>query len=368
MRTVSVVPALLCLAAISGMAQQASFYLIDVGHGNAAFVASPSGETMLIDCGTPRVADRIASFMQQNGFKQIDYLVISHFEADHMGAAAGLSKKVPILNWVDHGESVVYGKSDEWWKQRRGPWARPGMGKMDDQRFDEYKAARSTGHHIPVKPGDKVPIKGLDVVVVSAGGKGITAPLKGGGVPNPACAQVDKRTEDDAEDGQSVGVVIAAGRFRYINLGDLTWNAANRLFCPTNLIGKVDAYVVTHHAQSMSNELGAYYHGLSCCSVGEVRGLSPRVAMLTMGREGHKQGGPDAMKVVLGTPGLDLWQTEKVMGGGEAGFNGPDDQIANITGGPAEQVPYIKVTAKPDGAFTVTNSRNGFSKNYPARK
>ena len=152
--------------------------------------------------------DLIYNFMQQNGIKKIDYLVISHFEADHMGAVAALSKKVPIVNYVDHGESVTYGKSDEWWKGRRSPWWRAGMGAQDNRRMDEYKAARATGHHIPVKPGDKVPIKGLDVVVVAAAGKNIMTPLQGNGA-NPACSQVSKRAEDDAEDGQSVG----RGRF-----------------------------------------------------------------------------------------------------------------------------------------------------------
>jgi len=33
---------------------------------------------------------------------------------------------------VDHGESVTYGKSDEWWYQRRGPWKRVGMGEFDN--------------------------------------------------------------------------------------------------------------------------------------------------------------------------------------------------------------------------------------------
>ena len=347
--------------------QQAGFYLIDVGHGNAAFVVSPSGETMLLDCGPPRAVDRIHGFMQQNGFQKIDYLVVSHFEADHMGAAPELSKRVPILNWVDHGESVVYHKTDEWWKLRRGPWARAGMGKMYDQSFDVYKEARSKGLHIPVKPGDKVPVKGLDVVVVSAGGKNITRPLKSAGTPKPGCAAVGQRAEDDAEDGQSVGVIISAGRFRFAYLGDLTWNAANRLFCPKNLIGAVDAYLVTHHAQSMTNEFGEYYHGLSCCSVAEVSGLSPRVAMVSMGREGHRYGTADAMKVILATPGLDLWQTEKIVSGGEAGFNGKDDYIASLTAERTAQVPFLKLAANADGSFTMTNSRNGFTKNY-ARK
>ena len=354
----------LCAAAA---APPATFYLVDIGHGNVAFVVSPSGETMLLDCGPSYVVDRIYNFMQQNGIQKIDYLVISHFEDDHMGAVAALAKKVQIVNYVDHGESVTYGKSDEWWKGRRSPWWRPGIGEVDNKRMDAYKAARATGHHILVKPGDKPPVKGLDVVVVAAAGQNIARPLAGGGQPNSACPQVEKRAEDDAEDGQSVGVVIGNGKFRFIYLGDMTWNNSYRLFCPRNMIGTVDAYLVTHHAQSMNTDLGEYYGGLSCCSLAEVQGLHPRVGLLSMGSQGHKYGTPDAMKAVRSL-GIDLWQTEKISAGGEAGLNAPDDYIANIGGPRSEQVPYLKLVANPDSSFAVSNSRNNFTKNYPPRK
>jgi hypothetical protein len=65
--------------------------------------------------------------------------------------------------------------------------------------MDAYKTARATGRHIPVKPGDKVSIQGLDVLVVTATGWNIVKPLAGNG-PNAACSQVRLR----AEDGQSV--------------------------------------------------------------------------------------------------------------------------------------------------------------------
>ena len=74
----------LCPALLA--AGETRFYFVDVGHGNAAFVVSPSGETMLLDAGPTRAADRILAFMEQNSIKKIDYLVISHFEDDHMGA------------------------------------------------------------------------------------------------------------------------------------------------------------------------------------------------------------------------------------------------------------------------------------------
>jgi hypothetical protein len=39
-------------------------------------------------------------------------------------------------------------------------------------------------------------------------------------------------------------------------------------------------------------------------------------------------------------------------------ISNPDETTAN----------YIQVTAKPDGSFRVTNSRNGFYKDYPPHK
>ena len=339
-------------------------YVVDVGHGNCVFVVAPSGEVMMLDAGPTRTADRVLKFMEQNDIRKIDYLLVSHFEDDHMGSTPRIAEKVPVGCFVDHDRSIVYGKDDNWWRQRRGPWFREGMGKQYDQSFDVYCAARAKSRHLVVKPGDRVPIKGLDVDVVCAAGKVITQPLEGGGQPNPACAAVDRRSEDDAEDGQCVGVVVRSGKFRCIDLGDLTWNTANKLFCPKNLIGPVDAYVITHHAQSLPKEMGDYYYGLSSCPPSEVQGFRPRVAILTLGGLGHKGGTPDAMKEVRGVPGLDLWETEFIREGGEKGQNGPEQQIASL-GQPSDKVPYIALAANADGSFTTTNSRNSFTKKYP---
>jgi hypothetical protein len=359
----------------------ATFYFVDVGHGNATFIVSPSGETMLIDTGTSPMANRLAAFMEQNGIKQIDYLVITHFEEDHMGAAAALSEKVPIINWVDHGESVTYGKSDEWWMGRRQPWFHPGAGKADDERFDKYKASRVKGHHIVVQPGDRIPIKGIEATIVIGSGKILPVPLPGAGQPNPACSQTQPRIEDDAEDSQSLGILVSVGKFRFINLGDTDWNPSYRLFCPNNRVGHVDVYLITHHAQSFAQSYGAalkpvpggpdqtqYYWSLSCCSPAEVWGLHPRVAVLSMGAEGHKAGDDQAMKTVNQSPGIEgLWMTQKIVGGGEAGHNPPDDFIANIGGPRPEKVPSIELVAHPNGDFEMINPRNGFKKEYAAK-
>ena len=107
----------------------------------------------------------------------------------------------------------------------------------------------------------------------------------------------------------------------------------------------------------------------------------------------RKGGQPDAMNVLFSSPGLeDLWQIHfSLLSGQEYTVpglfiaNGVDEQPAAMpiaahaapapgpgtprrrpcTTGPAY---WIKVAAKEDGSFTVTNARNGFSKTYAARR
>ena len=51
-----------------------------------------------------------------------------------------------------------------------------------------YAELYGKAKHIVVKPGDKVPITGLDWRIVTSAGKVLKTPLPGGGKPNPACA------------------------------------------------------------------------------------------------------------------------------------------------------------------------------------
>jgi competence protein ComEC len=355
-------------------ASPATFYFVDIGSGNATLVVTPAGETILLDCGTPEAGKRIVEFAKQNGIAKIDYLVVTHFEEDHMSGAPNIAAAMPILNWVDHGMTVTDRKSDDWWAAHRtltpGRRPSPGVGQFHDKTWAAFLAAREkSGNHIVVKAGDKLPIKGMDFTVLSAAGKVISSPLKGAGKPNPACADIEKRVDDDAEDGQSVGMLLTMGQFRFAYLGDLTWNNSNSMFCPENRVGTVDAYLITHHAQSVKRSLGEYYWGLSCCSPAEVRGLHPRVAFLSLGSRGHAYGDSAAIDTVKASPGLeDLWQTEKITAGGEMNSNAPDQFIANIGGPPSERVPYIKMVANADGSFTVTNSRSQFTKQYKTKR
>jgi beta-lactamase superfamily II metal-dependent hydrolase len=83
-------------------------YVIDVEGGKATLFVTPNGETVLLDSGNPgpRDQERITSVLNAVGVKQIDFLVTTHYHVDHIGGMQELAKQVPIKHFVDHGPSV----------------------------------------------------------------------------------------------------------------------------------------------------------------------------------------------------------------------------------------------------------------------
>jgi beta-lactamase superfamily II metal-dependent hydrolase len=341
-------------------------YFIDVEAGNATLIVSPSGQSMLIDGGTPNQAGRSIAVIKQAGLKQIDYEMVTHFHMDHFGAVAAISKQVPIANWVDHGAAVEAYKSEEWKQQH--------VLRFSDEAYDSYLKARESGKHIVVAAGDKIPIRGIETTVVAAGGQRIAKPMPGGGAANPWCESTPLRKDAENEDSQSVGTLIAYGKFRFLQLGDLTWNNARAVACPVNLVGPVDVFTTTHHAMSVDKENGGeVISGYSACSKAEVWGLAPRVAILNAGSRWHRSdyfhwfGGPAGWETVHNSPGLeDFWQMHYQPEGGTK-YNVAEQYIANLT---AENCPghWLKLAASSDGSFRITNSRTGVTKQYQARR
>ena len=320
-------------AALLPGAKNLEIYFVDVEGGQATLFVAPSGESMLIDTGwsghNSRDADRIAAAAKHAGVKKIDFLLITHFHEDHVGGVPQLARKLPIRNFVDHGESVEH-----------------------DQRakelYNAYIEYRAKGNHILAKPGDTIPVKGLDVKVLTADGDVIDSALAGAGQANAACASSKLRTPDATENARSVGTLITFGKFRALDLGDLTWNKEHELVCPANKIGTVDLYIVSHHGSELSG------------SPVLVDAIHPLVAIMDNGA--HKGGSPEAWQTIHQSPGLeDIWQLHYAIGGGKDN-NTPDTFIANVDADC--QGKWIKITASRDGSFTVYNSRNKFEKTY----
>jgi competence protein ComEC len=351
-------------------------YYVDTEGGQATLFVAPSGESLLVDAGNPggRDTDRIMLALQDAGVKQIDHLVLTHYHGDHAGGLSELSKRVTIKRFYDHGALAD------------GDRASP-------QGFaDTYAQIYANGTRTVVKPGDKLAIAGLDITFVSSAGQVLKTNLPGGGRSNPACAGFVERDFSkvfDPDNAYSVGFVLVFGRFRTIDLGDLTWNHEGQLACPNNRLGTVDLYLTTHHGINQSN------------SPAIVHALQPRVAIMNNGT--RKGGAVETFETLESSPGLeDLWQLHWSYNG-MIEHNTPGAFIANIDdgatianvltapppaprgagaqagagrsgGGRGTPLPphtpayWIKVTAHQDGSFTVTNARNGFSKTYAARK
>jgi len=77
-------------------------YVIDVEGSKASLLVSPSGETMLIDAGIPgserngRDTNRILEACQAAGVKKIDFMVVTHYDGDHVGGVPALAERMPI--------------------------------------------------------------------------------------------------------------------------------------------------------------------------------------------------------------------------------------------------------------------------------
>jgi len=94
-----------------------------------------------------------------------------------------------------------------------------------------------------------------------------------------------------------------------------------------------------------------------------VHGLHPRVAVMDNGA--RKGGSPDTWQIIRDSPGLeDIWQLHFSMEGG-ADHNAPDSFISNVDE-QCQGKPLV-LTASENGGFTVTNTRNGYTKTYPPR-
>ncbi len=325
---------LLCAAAAA--ARDLEAYFVDVEGGQATLVVAPSGESLLIDTGwsgfNNRDADRIAAAAKAAGVKKIDFLVITHYHSDHVGGVRQLAAKLPIVNFIDHGPNVEH---------------TPEV----DGLFKEYEEIRAKGKHIQVKPGDTIPVKGLEVQVVAAGGQVIPSALPGAGQPNPDCSTFKEKETDPTENAQSVGLVISSGEFRMVDLGDLTWNKEYNLVCPNNKVGTADVFVVSHHGWDLSD------------SPQLVHALHPRVAIFNNGAT--KGGSVDVLQTVRGTPGIeDAWLLHYAVGAPKS-LNGSDTLIANVD--QVCQGKWLKLTVQKDGAFTILNSRNKYEKTYSRR-
>ncbi len=318
-------------------AETLDMWVIDTEGGKSVLLLSPSGQSMLIDTGFPgnndRDTNRILEACQAAGVKKIDILVMTHYDLDHVNNAPSLVGKIPVALFVDHGPAAV---SD--------PRTTAAV-----KAYDELWAKAK---HQVARPGDKIHFKGVDVLVLGAAGQAIRTPLEGAGALNPACDGVQPKTwgrvnEDNSENGNSVSMLLTFGKFRMLDMGDLTWNREMQMMCPNNPIGTVDLFMVNHHGNDISN------------SPALVNAIHARVAVMNNGP--RKIGAASVVKMLRAAPGMQaLYMTH--WSANAPNDNPPDEFLANLQNSPDGK--WIKVSADKNGTLVVTNSRTGESRTY----
>jgi competence protein ComEC len=384
-----------CLAILIGSAQVSDtldIWVIDVEGGKAVIARNPSGQVMMIDGGMPDMAgrggapgrgagapatasqgggtvmppqgggtvtppqggapaapaapprppmqvekdrdlNRVVAAATLAGVSAFDVYLVTHYDVDHSGNVPNIAGRFPTKLFVDHG-----------------PWLdNPKLGAMNKNAGDAYLAFVDGKPRLSVKPGDVIPFKDVKITVLTSNEEVNNKPFSGGGKPNAACpTELLPPTKMD-DNGSSIGTLWEFGKFRMADFADLLQWVEMKLMCPNNPIGTVDLLMGSHHGMPASSS-PALVHALRAKAIitnnGERKGIAP-----------------DVVKTLRATPGgMDIWQLHySTMAGPE--LNAPEDFIANMKQQDCQGF-AIKISARRDGSYTVTNLRNNFSKTY----
>jgi beta-lactamase superfamily II metal-dependent hydrolase len=322
-------------------------YFIDVEGGAATLVVTPAGESLLVDTGWKRDDDRDAKRIHDvatrvAGLTRIDHLVTTHWHMDHYGGLGRLAEMMPVGHFYDHGI--------------------PASLAEDTANFPTliaaYKAA-SHGQSTTLHPGDSIALRpasaaggtapALRLRCLAADGKVIGE--SDGTPPAPPCGN-ELKPVDTSDNARSVVLLLSYGAFDFFDGGDLTWNVEHRLVCPTNRVGRVDAYQVDHHGLNASNNPVL------------IEAIQPRVAIMNNGPQ--KGGHPDTVKTLRAVKGLEaFYQVHRNIDTTPA-ENAPAARIANMDA--ACKGEYIHLSVAPDGqSYTVTVGSQGKPERYACR-
>lgn len=340
--------ALVCLVpAVYG--QHMDIYWIDADGAAATLIVTPARQAILVDAAFNRPGDiyshRIKAAMDDAAVGQLDYFVATHFHGDHVGGVYALAEMVPIIEFIDYGDSTL-------------------TSGRQVENFERYLTAAETGKRTSVSPGAILPLRGVDVTVIAADKQFLGAPLAGSPRPNPVCENTDPnglycRGDDcaptgldtDGEDIYSLGFHLSMGDFQYVNVGDLSWGGLHALVCPTNNVGTIDLLDYPHHGNNIAPQF--------------VWSLEPIAAVSSTGAT--KGGNPDGYEIAAASPGLEgFWQMHRATGTDDA-HNTEARKTANLAGD-NDQAHWIKAEIEADGSsFTITNTRNEYSETYTTR-
>ena len=223
--------------------------VIDVWQGDGLLVVSPDGFVTLVDSGDSDQLDAVQKYLLSRGIPGVDYTVVSHQHADHMGAMGAFLDAHPEVGLA---------------------W--DGGGTATTDAFDRYVRAAGDRRTTIVKD-DTLDLGGAMLAEVLHADVGST----------------------DNENLNSVVLRLTYGNVRMLLGGDCETWGCERVFDP----GPIDIYKVHHHGSSDSS------------GDGFLAEMQPKVALISVGT-GNDYGHPDPGTLDrLAAVGADVWRTDQ---------------------------------------------------------
>lgn len=86
-----------------GVEERVSIAFLDIGQGDASYIAFPNGEDMLVDCGRDRSVLHALGRVMSRRDRRIDYLIITHPDSDHYGGCVDVLARFEVGTIVYNG-------------------------------------------------------------------------------------------------------------------------------------------------------------------------------------------------------------------------------------------------------------------------
>lgn len=83
-----------CAALAREEGLRVDFY--DMGKADAMLVTTPGGTRILIDCGTNKGGKALVEQFEEEGIREIDTLIITHYDKDHVGGADKVLEEIDV--------------------------------------------------------------------------------------------------------------------------------------------------------------------------------------------------------------------------------------------------------------------------------
>lgn len=239
--------------------QSAQVHVIDVGQGDAVLLEQ-GGEYALIDTGTPASREALTFYLDAHGVRELKYLVLTHFHADHIGGALSVLENFRVKTVLLPDLELA-----------PMPTAYTALELLEAL---EKRAATGKLQVLLPAVGDRFALGAAELTVL------------GSGIP---CAEDANNT--------SLITLFTFDNFRYFSAGDAEAEAEAELLTRMDAV-RADLYKASHHGSSTSSTQAL------------VDMLQPKAAAISCGA-GNDYGHPHTeITQRLLAAGARLWRTD----------------------------------------------------------